>query len=167
MDVDSFTDWLGQRVEVGDYVSYPVASGRCINIALGKVARILANGDGSIASVSLNRLQGEGSRWNHSSYGQTAYRDKRTGKGIDPHGVKDGRHYEDARCYQHKETGERLTYEDCNALGYKWYIDYEYVGFVMKDYVEEYERPPKPSIITVVENLTRVPTELIEGREDE
>ena len=161
-----FTDWLGQTVEVGDYVSYPVSSGRCINIALGKVRSFNWSEDGKIKSVSLDRLETEGSRWAHTSYGATAYRDKRTGKGIDPW-KGNGKHIAEPAKQRNTRTGAEYTYAEWDQLDNhaKYgvsYNEWEWVSPVFKDYVEMYTRDPKPSVITVVENLTKVDASLVE-----
>lgn len=166
-----FIDWLGQTVLVGDYVSYPVSSGRCINIALGKVRSINLDDDGKIKSISLDRLRSEGSRWAHTGYGQKAYRDKRTGKGIDPW-AGSGKHVAELAKQRNTRSGAIITYEEWSNLGiHERYgltsinnREWEFISPVWKDYVEEYTREPKPSVITVIENLTKVDAKLIEEK---
>lgn len=41
-DLDSFVDWRGNTVEVGDTIVYPFLSGRSAGLAVGEVLRIHA-----------------------------------------------------------------------------------------------------------------------------
>ncbi|MDG4783293.1 hypothetical protein O7614_26905 [Micromonospora sp. WMMD961] len=158
-------DILGQVIEPGDQVIYPQMSGRSVQMVLGK----LVSYNGKTASIERAR----GSRWD-SSYQRSRYRDKRTGKGIDPYASD--KHWEIRSHYvfTHKETGEVVSEEEMDrrypyAMNEPYYSarnraahegrrqhESRYVPGVLKDYVEEYRDAPKPVTIQNVRNIVKV-----------
>jgi len=166
VEVESFTDWLGQEVRVGDYVTYPVARGRSINVALATVDKIAKDEEypNEIRYVFVTPLENTGSRWSHGT-GKSRYIDNRTGKGIDPWAGA-GKHMARSSCHRNVHTGEIFEYAEYLEIfksnrAASW-SDYEYVPAVFKDYVEEVEIGPKSRKLTVVENITKVAREVVE-----
>lgn len=155
-------DIAGNTIEPGDTVVYPQMSGRSVQMVLGKFLSY----EGGKAQIE--RL--EGSRWSASYSGTTRYRDKRTGKGIDPY-APSGKHYSvpPRGYYKHRETGEEISEEEFRTR----YPD-RYSGWhsysrddrsrwqgrcepgVLHDYVEEYKAGPKPVTILNVGNIIKV-----------
>lgn len=147
---DRLTDIAGNTIEVGDTVVYPQMSGRCVQMVLGT----LVSYDGSVAQVQ----RGSGSRW-RASYGSTAYRDKRTGKGINPYANGNYPHHKvkPRTYYRNVRTDEEIDTEEY----YRRYSDRRlwqqmYNPGVLHDYVEEYKPGPKPVTIRNVANLVKV-----------
>jgi hypothetical protein len=78
----TFTDWLGQEINVGDTILYCAQSGRSANMALGEVLKINER-DGKVSSIRVKPLKS--ARWKQW-YGKTVYIDTRTGEKIkDPY----------------------------------------------------------------------------------
>ncbi|MFC3504420.1 hypothetical protein ACFOOK_26110 [Micromonospora krabiensis] len=156
-------DITGNVIEPGDTVVYPQMSGRSVQIVLGK----LLSYNGKTAQIERT----EGARWG-ASYNRTRYRDKRTGKGIDPYASD--KHWETRAhyLYTHETTGEVISEEEMNRrfpLTWGWESDRasrrkrqefkgQYVPGVLKDYVEEYKDAPKPVTIHNVKNIVKVVT---------
>lgn len=159
-------DVAGHIIEPGDDVVYPQMSGRSVQMVLGK----LLSYNGKTAQIE----RAQGTRWG-ASYNRTRYRDKRTGKGIDPYASD--KHWEVKAHYKytHKETGEVISEEEINRRHpFRWsgyYSDArqnelaregrrqyerEYIRGVLKDYVEEYKDAPKPVTIHNVSNIVKV-----------
>ncbi|MFY1686300.1 hypothetical protein [Plantactinospora sp. WMMB782] len=161
-------DVAGQEIRPGDPVVYPQMSGRSVQMVLGT----LVSYNGKSAKIERQ----EGTRWS-AGYQRTRYRDKRTGKGIDPYASDKGWEVKAHYLYTHKETGEVISEEELNrrhpivanwsAYGYRGQNDaswaarhqYErqYVQGVLKDYVEEYRSAPTPVTIHNVKNIVKVP----------
>lgn len=161
------TDILGNVIEPGDPVVYPQMSGRSVQMVLGKLVEY----NGKTAKIERS----QGSRWG-ATYNRTRYRDKRTGKGIDPYASD--KHWESRSHYEyvHRETGEVISQEELdrrhpidvrwNAFAYRgqndaaWAERHKYgsrwVAGVLKDYVEEYHDAPKPVTIHNVRNIVKV-----------
>ncbi|MFY1620009.1 hypothetical protein [Micromonospora sp. WMMD736] len=161
------TDVAGNVIAPGDIVVYPQMSGRSVQIVLGKL--LSYNGK----TASIERM--EGARWG-ASYQRTRYRDKRTGKGIDPYASDKHWEVERGSIYTHRETGEVLTQRELDerhplvvtwsAYSYRgendaaWAARNQYKASyrqgVLKDYVEEYEAATPPVTIHNVKNIVRV-----------
>lgn len=160
---DTLTDIAGQTINPGDTVVYPQMSGRSVQMVLGKLLKC----DGKTAQIE--RL--EGARWS-TGHGGTRYRDKRTGKGIDPY-APSGKHYKvkPREWYAHKETGEEISYDEYRRRYPMPYYGYQYpdnykiqrqmwehhvVAGEWHDYVESYKAAPKPVTIQNVSNIVKV-----------
>ena len=157
----TLTDIAGNEIRPGDDVVYPQMSGRSVQMVRGKL--VAYNGK----TAKVERV--EGSRWRATYGGETRYRDKRTGKGIDPY--RSNKHYrvQPTSIVTHKVTGEVIR-QDENREAFNEAYDTigcgvgpsksEWVATwyrgELHDYVEEYTAAPKPSIIHNVKNIVKV-----------
>lgn len=168
MSDETLIDIAGNEIAPGDDVVYPQMSGRSVQMVRGK----LVSYNGKTAQIE----RAEGSRWS-ASYNRTRYRDKRTGKGIDPY-TASRKHYKvkPSHTFTNKETGEVLrafdgeeaspeykqVYETLYGWNFygreaareQWASDYHRGEF--HDYVEEYTDEPKPVTIHNVSNIVKV-----------
>lgn len=157
--MNSFTDWLGNEISVGDTVIYPVSSGGAMALALAVVDSINTYEDGSLKSVTVSLLERDGSdasRWHHG-WTYTRYIDSQTGKGIDPD-AGNGKHIAIEAHYVNRVNKNKISIEGYYNLplkGTRW-GDWEYVPSKFKDYVQQIKLPPKPRTLTVIENITKV-----------
>jgi hypothetical protein len=151
----TLTDIAGNEIAPGDTVVYPQMSGRSVQMVLGTFQGY----NGKTAKI----LRQEGSRW-EAEHRTSQYRDKRTGKGIHVHG-NGYKHFRvpPSSWYVHKDTGEKLPYDEYAARYHEnprdWdYRVWEYVydRGVLHDYVEEYKPEPKPVTIKNVSNIVKV-----------
>lgn len=150
-------DVAGNELAVGDTVVYPQMSGRSVQMVLG----IFKGYNGKTAKIERT----EGSRWS-AEYTRTRFRDKRTGKGIDPYATKKHFKVEPSSWYVHKETGEKISYDEGAAryraswtTGTGWDATkwkYHHDRGEYQDYVEEYTAAPKPVTIQNVTNIVKV-----------
>jgi hypothetical protein len=163
-ETPTLTDILGNDIQPGDKVIYPQASGRSVQLAVGEF--VSYNGK----TAQIRREQG--SRWSTGSGKWRAWRDKRTGKGIDPYAAS-GKHYKvkPRDYFVHVETGEEISREEMAArFPSRWgwtYLDeaqqaernkwqYKHDSGEWHDYVEEYTKPAPPVTITNVKNIVKV-----------
>ncbi|MFC4089316.1 hypothetical protein [Micromonospora sp. GCM10011541] len=159
-------DIAGHTIEPGDTIVYPQMSGRSVQMVLGT----LRSYNGKTAQIDRT----EGSRWS-AGYQRTRYRDKRTGKGIDPYASDKHWEVRAHHLYTHKETGEVISEEELerrHPYKIEWGYTYsrqlsadtlarrqyerKYVPGVLKDYVEEYRNAPAPVTIQNVKNIVKV-----------
>lgn len=155
------TDALGNTIEPGDTVAYSSTYGTRI----GKFIEF----NGFYATVRPT-----------NSYKPTRYRDKRTGKNIDPYATD--RHWAEPRgiVYVHTETGEVLTsrqFEDKFPLPRKGWWDWgrptpeeaaisaqraeyrsEWREGRLYEYVEKYKGEPSAVAVYNVNNIVKVVT---------
>lgn len=168
MTDETLTDIAGNEIRPGDDVVYPQMSGRSVQMVRGKLVEY----NGKTAKVE----RVEGSRWSASYGGEIRYRDKRTGKGIDP--TRTLKHYKvkPSHTFTHSETGEVLrkvegeeASEEYRTVYYQydrstWYGGSgfdprwkpQYHPGVYHDYVEKHTAAPKPSIIHNVKNIVKI-----------
>ncbi|MEU7570286.1 hypothetical protein [Micromonospora sp. NPDC049240] len=163
---EALTDILGNTIEPGDPVVYPQSSGRSVQMVLGK----LVGYNGKTAQIQRD----QGSRWG-AGYQSTRYRDKRTGKRINPYESDEHWASRPHHRYVHKTTGEVVSekeLQDRHPLvdPFSFAIDpvnrptwearkpyeREYVPGVLADHVEEYQEPLKPVTIHNVRNIIKV-----------
>lgn len=158
--MESLVDILGQTIRPGDFVVYPQMSGRSVQMVLGQVVSFTEK------TAQVRRVQG--SRW-LASYQSTRYRDKVTGKGIDPWATDKHWIEKPKTVYIHRETGEEVSYEEFrDAVDRIPYHQFklrreimdsyysEYRKGKLKDYVEKYVPEPKPVTISNLSNLVKV-----------
>ncbi len=147
----NITDILGNTIKPGDTVVYPQMSGRSVQMVVAEYLD-LVNG-----KAQLRRK--EGARWTSGS-ASTKYRDKRTGKNINPHfavhQASPSEHW-----FENKQTGDRLSSHDYYSQGGEYWRtrgewEHVYVPPVYKDYVEKYEKPVSPVLISNIENIIKV-----------
>lgn len=129
-------DWLGQEVNIGDYIVYPAQSGRCTQMTVAKVAEFKDNGNVVVEPA-------QSARWKQH-HPRTKYIDRRTGKGINPFADK---HIESGGYAECVVTGARLDDQyraddgcrDGYAGNRNYHVlgKYRYVPVRFKDYVEQ------------------------------
>lgn len=160
------TDILGNEIVAGDPVIYPQMSGQSLQMVLGT----LRSYNGRTASIE----RGEGTRWS-AGHQSRKYRDKRTGKRIDPYASD--KHWESRAVHQyvHRKTGEAISEEELhlrhpivdpfsllldrkNRDTWEGRAQYrqDYVPGVLKDYIEEFW--PALRLVTIhnVKNIIKV-----------
>ncbi|MFD6636724.1 hypothetical protein ACFWDN_12975 [Micromonospora chalcea] len=158
---EKLTDILGNDISPGDKVIYPQMSGRSVQLTLGT----LVSYNGKTAQIQRE----QGSRWSAGGGKWRAWRDKRTGKGIDPYAAS-GKHYKvkPRDHWVHVETGEEISAEEYRSrfpLRWGYYNEpqpersrwqHKYDQGEWHDYVEEYTKPAPPVTITNVKNIVKV-----------
>lgn len=175
------TDWRGNEYAAGDTVIYGAMSGHSITMVEGTVTDIykvyradqdwkrLDDGQEAPlqpwqdeASVQLRVVVSptNSTRWTQHR-DRTRYKNRNTGKYMDPNSG-DGKHVERSSGFIHVPSGRYLSYDDVehefgsSALFSSRNDDLQWVNTIYKDYVEEVKEAPKPVILTVTENITRI-----------
>ncbi len=143
-------DFLGHEFEVGDTIVYPKMSGRSVALCKGVVLKF--NESGSV------NIQPETESWGggQERSGTTRYIDTRTGRGFSPYSDAATQHMIQGYGYEHKETGDWISYDEYHALGYTWLspeqAQYKWASPIWKDYVTT-ETKVKPVTISRTDNI--------------
>lgn len=144
------TDWLGNKIYVGDPVIYATASGRSITMIIATVVKFNASGTITVLPV-------KSSRW--KKHGATVWIDTRTDKKIN-NIYSNPEYIQDEARFRHIETGETLTYQQRQELmdSRQWtsenYNKYSYVPTKFKDFVKK-TNVVKPVHVRVTDNVTK------------